>query len=69
METGVFAVTAKFLLKVGLLSGLVLGINYGLNYIHSVRIDQIKRNNKTRKERAYNDSNLDDLREKLAARG
>jgi cell division septal protein FtsQ len=69
METGVFAVTAKFLLKIGLLSGLVLGINYGLNYIHSVRIDQIKRNNKTRKERVYNDSNLDDLREKLAARG
>jgi hypothetical protein len=69
METGVFVVTAKFLLKVGLLSGLVLGINYGLNYIHSVRIDQIKRNNKTRKERVYNDSNLDDLREKLAARG
>jgi hypothetical protein len=69
METGVFAVTAKFLLKVGLLSGLVLGINYGLNFIHSVRIDQIKRNNKTRKERTFNDSNLDDLREKLATRG
>lgn len=69
METGVFAVTAKFLLKVGLLSGLVLGINYGLNFIHSIQIDQIKKNKKTRKERAYNDSNLDDLREKLAARG
>jgi hypothetical protein len=69
METGVFAVTAKFILKLGLLSGLVLGLNFGLNYIHSVRIDQIKRNNKTRKERAFNDSNLDDLREKLAARG
>ncbi|MGG3920392.1 hypothetical protein ABEV41_00330 [Geobacillus thermodenitrificans] len=69
METGVFMVTTKFILKLGLLSGLVLGLNAGLNYIHSVRIEQIKRNNKTRRERAYNDTNLDDLREKLAGRG
>jgi hypothetical protein len=69
MEAGAFTLTAKFLLKVGLLSGLVLGINYGLNFIHSVQIDQIKKNKKARKERAYNDSNLDDLREKLATRG
>lgn len=69
METGVFIVTTKFILKLGLLSGLVVGLNAGLNYIHSVQIDQIRKNNKTRKERVYNDSNLDDLRKKLAARG
>jgi hypothetical protein len=69
MEAGVFAITTKYILKLGLLSGLVLGLNAGLNYIHSVRIDQIRKNNKTRKERAFNDSNLEDLREKLAARG
>jgi hypothetical protein len=69
MGTGVFIVVGKSLLKISLLSGLVLGINAGLNYIHSVRIEQIKRNNKTRKERVSNDSSLEDLREKLAIGG
>jgi hypothetical protein len=69
METGVFILTGKYLLKIGLLSGLVLGINHGLNYIHSVKIEKIRSKINSKKESVEDDSYINDLRKKLESRG
>lgn len=64
MET--FIISIKFLAKISLLSGVVLSINHGLNFIHDFQIQfKSKQSDKRRERKAYE---IDDLREKFASR-
>lgn len=65
MET--FIISVKFLAKIGLLSGVVLGINHWLNFVHDAQFKFKAKSKEVRKERKHYE--IDDLREKLAGRG
>lgn len=65
METLVTSVA--FLAKIGLLSGVVLGMNHWLNFVHDVQFKFKAKSKENRRERKYNE--IDDFREKIGGRG
>ena len=65
MET--FIIGAKFIAKIGLLSGVVLGFNHWLNFVHDVQFKFKTKSKEIRRERKNHE--IDDLREKLTGRG